>query len=227
MSEYKILTVEDEYALRDMVRMYLEKKGYSVISTADGRKVLSLMEAHEPDLILLDIEMPGIDGFEVCRQVRKNSDIPIIFISVRRETIDKIKSLELGGDDYLTKPFEFGELEARIKALLRRTGRGIDTSHQLVFGDLRLDVKRYQCFLKEEEIRLSKKEMELLLLLAGNPNRVWSSEDLYDRVWGIDSMGNVETVKVHISMLRRKIEPDPDGPKYIKTIRGFGYTFRE
>lgn len=224
MDQYRILVIEDEFGVREMIRMYLEKKNYYVQAVGDGTRVMTQIDQFQPDLILLDIEMPGLDGFTVCEQIRAEYHMPIIFLSVRRETVDKVKSLELGGDDYVTKPFEFVELEARIKANLRRT-RQEQQTNQLIYGDLKIDLNRYVCYLKQTKLTLSKKEMELLILLAQQPERVWSSEQLYDQVWGIDSTGNIETVKVHISTLRKKIEADPAKPKYIKTVRGFGYVF--
>ncbi|WP_058306505.1 response regulator transcription factor [Gracilibacillus massiliensis] len=228
MNSQKILVVEDEFGVREMTRMYLEKQEYTVFTTDSGTEVLNIMNKHHPDAILLDIEMPKLDGFEVCQQIRKHFETPIIFMSVRRETADKVKSLELGGDDYLTKPFEFIELEARIKAVLRRvSSEQASVNNKLIYGTLVIDLDRFSCYLNQEELILSRKEMELLILLARHPKRVWSTEHLYDQLWGIDSTGNSETVKVHISTLRKKIEVNPAKPKFIKTIRGFGYCFEQ
>lgn len=221
-----IMIVEDEAGVRKMIKMYLVKKGYHVITAENGEQGIHKLRSTNPHLILLDIEMPGKNGFEVCQEIRKKRTIPIIFLSVRRETFDKVKCFELGGDDYLTKPFVFEELEARIKANLRR----YQSSRQQPFDILKYDgleihLNNYHVYLNGALITLSKKEMKLLIQLAKNPRRIWSQEQLYDHIWSLEATGNSDTVKVHISNLRRKLEKDQANPKYIKTIRGFGYLF--
>lgn len=229
MEGEKILLVEDEQGIRELIQLYLENREYTVISAENGRKALDLTDAEQPDLVLLDIEMPGLDGFEVCKRIREILDIPIIFISSRRDVLDKIKCFELGGDDYITKPFDFAELEARIKANLRRyrEGKNKKSANILKFGALEIHLDSYECYLNKKLITLSTKELQVLILLAKRPNQVYSAEQIYDQIWGFDSTGDIQAVKVHISNLRRKLESGSSSPTYIKTVRGFGYRFSE
>lgn len=229
MISEKILLVEDEQGIRELIQLYLENREYTVIAAENGRKALHLTDVEQPDLILLDIEMPGIDGFEVCLKIREILDVPIIFISSRRDVLDKIKCFELGGDDYITKPFDFAELEARIRANLRRyqEGKKKQSTNILKFGALEIHLDSYECYLNKEQITLSTKEMQVLILLAKRPNQVYSSEQIYDQIWGFESTGDIQAVKVHISNLRRKLERSASSPTYIKTVRGFGYRFVE
>lgn len=220
------MIVEDEDGIREFTMKFLLKQNFNVVPAKNGEEALKLLNDVEPDLILLDIEMPGMNGFTVCREIRKKLTIPIIFLTVRRDTMDKVKCFELGGDDYVTKPFDFEELHARIKANIRRYYSSNQEERNIIkTNDLEINLDNYTCFLKGAEIELSTKEMELLLLLAKNPNQVWSQEQIYDNIWSLDATGNVDTVKVHISHLRRKLEADHRKPKYIKTVRGFGYMF--
>lgn len=226
MENKLIMIVEDEVGIREMTQKYLIQEGYDVVTLKNGEEALQNLDSIKPDLILLDIEMPGMDGFTVCQEIRKSLTIPIIFLTVRRETLDKVKCFELGGDDYITKPFDFEELNARIKANLRRYYTYPKTKENILkYGALEIHLHTYKCFLADEQINLSAKEIELLIHLAKHPNQVWSQEQLYDQVWKIDAIGNVETVKVHISHLRSKLEVDPKKPQYIKTVHGFGYMF--
>lgn len=226
MGRERLLLVEDEDGIRGLIQLYLENQGYQVCSVDNGEAALEQMD-DSVDLILLDIEMPRMNGYEVCRKIRENYNTPIIFISSRREIVDKIKSLELGGDDYITKPFDFEELVARIKANIRRysSHQGKEAVNKLVYKNLVIYLDRFECFLNGEFIALSAREMEILIVLATHPNQVWSSEQLYDHIWGFNSSGDVQTIKVHISNLRRKIERNIRNPEYIKTVRGFGYKF--
>lgn len=225
----KILLVEDEQGIRELIQLYLENREYTVIPAENGRKALELTDAEQPDLILLDIEMPGLDGFEVCKEIREILDIPIIFISSRRDVLDKIRCFELGGDDYITKPFDFGELEARVRANLRRyqEGQKKHSVNMLTYGELEIYLDSYECYINREPIILSTKEMQVLILLAKRPNQVYSAEQIYDQIWGFESTGDIQAVKVHISNLRRKLEKNSTSPTYIKTVRGFGYRFVE
>ncbi|WP_284141613.1 MULTISPECIES: response regulator transcription factor [unclassified Virgibacillus] len=227
MTEQKILIVEDEAGIRDLIQLYLENRHYKVITADNGENAVELADREHPHLVVLDIEIPGIDGFEVCKRIREAIDIPILFLSGRRDLIDKIKCFELGGDDYITKPFDFAELEARIKASLQRYQqlRAQLSSEVLKYGELEINLTTYECFIKGRKIPLSTKEMQLLILLAKRPNQVFSVEQIYDLIWGIDSIGDIQTVKVHIRNLRSKIEKDSTDPKYIITVRGFGYRF--
>lgn len=226
MDKCTVMIVEDEDSIREFTMKFLLKQNFNVVPAKNGEEALKLLNDVEPDLILLDIEMPGMNGFTVCREIRKKLTIPIIFLTVRRDTMDKVKCFELGGDDYVTKPFDFEELHARIKANIRRYYSSNQEERNIIkTNDLEINLDNYTCFLKGAEIELSTKEMELLLLLAKNPNQVWSQEQIYDNIWSLDATGNVDTVKVHISHLRRKLEADHRKPKYIKTVRGFGYMF--
>lgn len=230
MARNKVLLVEDEAGIRGLIRTYLENRNYRVIAAENGNKAVKFVHSEKPQIILLDIEMPGMDGFEVCRHIRNQLDAPILFISGRQSLMDKLKCFELGGDDYITKPFDFAELEARIRANLRRykqIGNVQSENHVLEYGDIKIDLDIYKCFVRGKEVPLSTKEMQLLILLAKRPNRVWSAEQLYDQIWGIDSASDFQTIKVHIRNLRKKLESDASNPRYIQTIRGFGYTFIE
>ncbi|ADI00608.1 response regulator transcription factor [Salisediminibacterium selenitireducens] len=221
-----IMIVDDEQGLREMTDLYLKSKGYGTILAEDGERALSLIQDTVPDLILLDIEMPGMDGLEVCREIRSQLSIPVIFLSVRRSTMDKVACFELGADDYMTKPFDFEELEARIKANIRMYAMNPSSEGpKLRYGHLVIDPEACKCEVEGESISLTAKEMKLLLHFAKHPNQVWTHEQLYDRIWNLDATGYVETVKVHISHLRRKIERTPNRPEYIQTVRGFGYRF--
>lgn len=220
------MIIEDEAGIREMTQMYLSKEGYNVVSVESGKKALDNLHSINPHLILLDIEMPGMDGFTVCKEIRKQMTVPIIFLSVRRNKLDKVKCFELGGDDYVTKPFDFEELGARIKANLRRYYTyPQEQSNILRYDGLEIHLDSYKCYLNGELVNLSAKEIELLIHLAKNPNQVWSQEQLYDQIWDLEADGNIDTVKVHISYLRRKLEKDHKNPQFIKTVRGFGYLF--
>lgn len=223
-----VMIVEDEAGIRELTRMYLNKKGYKVVTAENGQQALDRLDEADPQLILLDIEMPVKNGLEVCREIRKKRAVPIIFLSVRRNTQDKVNCFELGGDDYLTKPFEFAELEARIQANLRRyQAQPIREVNRLKYGELEIDLDCYECLLNGERVMLTAKELELLIHLAKRPNQVWSHEQLYERIWSLEATGNLDTVKVHIGSLRRKLERNPAKPDWIKTARGFGYFFAE
>src|SRR5690625_4653231 len=207
MENKTIMIIEDEAGIREMTQMYLSKEGYNVVSVESGNKDLDKLHDINPHLILLDIEMPGMDGFTVCKEIRKQMTVPIIFLSVRRNKLDKVKCFELGGDDYVTKPFDFEELDARIRANIRRYYIHPETDKDILkYRELEIHLHNYRCFLNGEEVDLSTKEMELLVLLAKHPNQVWSQEQLYDQIWSLESTGNIDTVKVHISHLRRKLE---------------------
>lgn len=228
MSGYKILVVEDEEGIRGLIQLFLENRGFNVFPAANGKNALCFIQTNKPDLILLDIEMPQMDGFEVCERIRQMMKVPIIFISSRRGVNDKIKSFNLGGDDYITKPFDFAELEARINANIRRyiDVKGRNPKNILQLNNLSIDLDSLECYVNGELIHLSAREMEILLILAKHPNHVWSAEKLYDHIWGYDALGDVQTVKVHISNLRRKINKHVTDANYIETVRGFGYKIK-
>ncbi|WP_142826007.1 response regulator transcription factor [Planococcus soli] len=228
MNAATVLIVEDDEGIRELMRLFLLKKGYGVLQAEDGLQALALLDKEKPDVILLDVEMPGMNGLEVCEKIRLKTTLPILFVSYRKELVYKIQGLEAGGDDYITKPFDFNELEARIRAILRRNGWKSGEEDQLnilKYDDLHIHVDACELYVAGIPVKLYHKEFQLLLLLAQTPNRVWTAEQLYDQVWGYYSEGDVGTVKVHISNLRRKIEKDPANPQFIQTVRGFGYKF--
>ena len=236
MSE-TILIVEDELSLRETLVYNLEKQGYKVESAADGRSALEAARRKKPDLIVLDIMLPELDGFEVCKILRKEMSTPILMLTARDDEIDRVVGLEVGADDYLTKPFSMRELMARIKAQLRRTEivraeierlKTVESEalHKtLVFGNLTIDLTRREIMLGSEVIPLKPQEYELLVFFAEHIGQMLSREFILERVWGWDYIGDSRTVDVHVRWLRQKIEKDPANPKRIVTVRGGGYRF--
>ena len=226
----KILIVEDEISIAELERDYLEIDGFYVDIIRDGSDGLRLALNEDYDLVILDLMLPVVDGFEICRQLRTATNIPILMVSARKEDIDKIRGLGLGADDYITKPFSPGELVARVKAHLARYERLLGNSHQkndlINIRGLSIDKAARRVFINNVEVNLTNKEFELLVFLASNPNRVYSKDDLFERIWGMDSMGDLATITVHIGRLRDKIEPVPSNPQYIETIWGVGYRFK-
>lgn len=224
---HKILIVEDEEAIRGLIQLFLENREFIVYPAENGEEALRIIQEEMLDLILLDIEMPDMNGFEVCTKIREVLNVPIIFISSRRGITDKVKSFELGGDDYITKPFDFMELEARICANLRRYAdtKKAEENNIIRINSLEIHLDSFECFINREKIQLSTREMEILIILARNPNHVWSAEKLYDHIWGFESIGDVQTIKVHISNLRKKLNQHIPSANYIQTVRGFGYKF--
>lgn len=226
----KILIIEDERSIAELERDYLESHGFT--AEIEGRGDIGLQKALGGDynLIILDLMLPKVDGFEICRQIRQVNNIPIIMISAKKEDIDKIRGLGLGADDYMIKPFSPSELVARVKAHLARYERL--TGDKLIRGDLIqirgvvIDKTSRRITIHDQEVMLTSKEYELLLLLASHPNRVFNKEELFERIWGLDSLGDIATITVHIRRLREKIEHDPSKPQYIETIWGVGYRFK-
>ncbi|PYZ92199.1 DNA-binding response regulator [Salipaludibacillus keqinensis] len=229
MEPEKILIVEDDDDIRELTSLYLKKKGYDVLSADDGLSALNLVQEQDPQLILLDILLPGMGGFEICEKIRVETDTPIIFMSCKRSSSDKVKGLNAGGDDYITKPFDLAELEARIKANLRRNGLSSKNkkSRLLRSGRLSIDLNSFEVYVNNEKISLYAKELQLLMLFMKHPNQVFNSEQIYNQIWGLDHFGDLKTVSVHIRNLRKKIEEDPARPSYIQTVRGFGYKFND
>ena len=225
----RVLVVDDEKLIVKGIRFSLEQDGMEVDCAYDGEEALAYARDNDYDLILLDIMLPKLDGFEVCQQIREFSDVPIVMLTAKGDDMDKILGLEYGADDYITKPFNILEVKARIKAIMRRTGKkekdGKDAK-VIVKGDLKLDCESRRVFSKDREINLTAKEFDLLELLAHNPNKVYSREDLLNLVWGYEYPGDARTVDVHIRRLREKIEVNPSDPKYVYTKWGVGYYFR-
>ena len=225
----RVLVVDDEKLIVKGIRFSLEQDGMEVDCAYDGEEALAYARDNDYDMILLDIMLPKLDGFEVCQQIREFSDVPIVMLTAKGDDMDKILGLEYGADDYITKPFNILEVKARIKAIMRRTGKkekdGKDAK-VIVKGDLKLDCESRRVFSKDREINLTAKEFDLLELLATNPGKVYSRESLLNIVWGYEYPGDVRTVDVHIRRLREKIEPHPSDPKYVYTKWGVGYYFR-
>jgi DNA-binding response OmpR family regulator len=226
----RILIIEDDQVIAEVEKDYLEATGYAVEIADSGDIGLKMALLGDYDLILLDLMLPKTDGFEICRQVRKVKNIPILMVSAKKEDIDKIRGLGLGADDYVIKPFSLGELVARVKAHIARYDRLVTDNRmraidELRIRDIQIDKLSRKVFIKEAEISFTSKEYDLLLFLLMNPNRVFSKDDLFEKIWGLDSFGDFATVTVHISKLREKIETDPSKPQYIETIWGVGYRF--
>ena len=225
----RVLVVDDEKLIVKGIRFSLEQDGMEVDCAYDGEEALAYARDNDYDMLLLDIMLPKLDGFEVCQQIREFSDVPIVMLTAKGDDMDKILGLEYGADDYITKPFNILEVKARIKAIMRRTGKkekdGKDAK-VIVKGDLKLDCESRRVFSKDREINLTAKEFDLLELLAHNPNKVYSREDLLNLVWGYEYPGDARTVDVHIRRLREKIEVNPSDPKYVYTKWGVGYYFR-
>lgn len=228
MSNELVLVVDDEKTLVKALSFNLEKEGFRVEQAYDGEEALQKVFDLKPDIVVLDLMLPELDGFEVCRRIRKKLDIPIIMLTARSEDIDKVLGLELGADDYLTKPFNSRELVARIKAILRRSTLREEEAKKLIqIGSLQIDLLQHRVRLGEVDINLTTKEFALLSFLAANAGNVYSREQLLEQVWGYDYYGDVRTVDVHIRHLREKIERDPGNPELILTIWGTGYKIRE
>ena len=225
MAREKILVVDDEVKIVRVVRAYLEKEGYQVVEAYDGRQALESARRERPDLVVLDLMLPEVSGWDVCRTLRQDSNVPVIMLTAQDEDTDKIVGLELGADDYVTKPFNPKELMARIHAILRRAGRQAVETKILGMGDLKIDVDRREVRVAGEEVRLTPTEYDILVALAENPGRVHTREQLMDRVLGGAMEGYDRAVDSHIKNLRQKIEPDPRKPRYVLTAFGVGYKF--
>jgi len=226
----RILIIEDEVSIAELQRDYLEINGYDVAIEKTGDKGLVRALKEDFDLIILDLMLPNIDGFEICRKVREIIDTPILMVSARKEDIDKIRGLGLGADDYITKPFSPNELVARVAAHISRyerlVGNNEKKSNTITVRNLVIDKDARRVWVEGKEITFTAKEFDLLLFLAENPNRVFSRDELFDNIWKMDAVGDVSTVTVHIKKIREKIEPDGSKPQYIETIWGIGYRFK-
>jgi two-component system OmpR family response regulator len=232
MKSYKVLIAEDDKNLLDILKYNLEKEGYRVVTAQDGTNALEKTRSEMPDLIILDIMLPEIDGFEVCRIIRKEMTVPILMLTAKADEVDKIVGLELGADDYMTKPFSTRELLARIKAMLRRVEMVTESltastapSTVLDFGELKLDTARHVVTRNNTPVDLGPKEFDLLAFLMINRGQVFSRDTLLDKVWGYEFTGDTRTVDVHVRWLRQKIETNPEKPEYLRTVRGVGYKF--
>ena len=225
----KVLVVDDEKLIVKGIRFSLEQDGMDVDCAYDGEEALKLIRENKYNIILLDVMLPKLDGFQVCQQVREFSDVPIVMLTAKGEDMDKILGLEYGADDYITKPFNILEVKARIKAIMRRTERQTEErpeGSQIVKGDMKIDCEGRRVVIGEREVNLTAKEFDLLELLAMNQDKVYSRENLLNIVWGYEYPGDARTVDVHIRRLREKIEKNPSDPKYVHTKWGVGYYFR-
>lgn len=225
MAQEKILVVDDDTNICELLRLYIEKEGFRAIVVHDGETAISINQSENPDLILLDVMMPRLDGWQVCRAVRKTSNVPIIMLTAKGETFDKILGLELGADDYITKPFDSKEVIARIKAVLRRTKTetGNDVK-EVCYDKLKVNLTNYELIVDGKQIDTPPKELELIYHLASNPNRVYTRDQLLDEIWGFDYYGDSRTVDVHVKRLREKLENV--SPNWaLKTVWGVGYKF--
>ena len=223
----RVLIVEDEESFVDALTVGLDREGFEVTIARDGQEALAIFKKNNFDVVLLDLMLPKLSGLDVCRAIRASSTVPIIIVSAKGEEVDMVLMLEIGADDYVTKPYRLRELVARIRAVLRRR-RGSDdaeSDQEIVLGPIRMDVDARRCFIGGDEIKLRKKEFALLRLLLENPGRVLTREVLIDRIWGSDYVGDTKTLDVHIKRLRTLIESDPKNPVYITTVRGVGYRF--
>ena len=228
MANEKIMIVDDDSNICELIRIYLEKEKYSTVIANDGLEAINIFAEEKPNLILLDVMLPGMDGWQVCRKIRGMSNVPIIMLSAKGELFDKVLGLELGADDYMTKPFSIRELIARVKAILRRsqfTSKDEATGEVLTFGDLSIDIEKYEVRKRGDVIELTFREFELLKFLATKKGKIFSRENLLNKVWDYEFYGDVRTVDVTIRRLREKIEDNPSIPTYIMTKRGVGYYF--
>jgi phosphate regulon transcriptional regulator PhoB len=221
---YRVLIVEDDTVLLETLHYNLHREGFDVFTATDSETALRLFHTHLPDVVLLDIMLPARSGFELCRLIRQQSAVPILFLTARTAEEDRVRGLEMGGDDYITKPFSMRELIARVRAVLRRTTPE-PVPNRLRFGELEIDLEARRVWRGGTEVILAPKEFALLALLATHPGRVFSRDELLNRVWGLDVYVGPRTVDVHIRWLRAKIEPDPQHPRHIHTVRGLGYRF--
>lgn len=226
MESKKILIVDDDENICELLRLYLEKDGFTTLVAHDGGAALHSVQINNPDLVLLDIMMPVLDGWQVCREIRKNSNVPIIMLTAKGETFDKVLGLELGADDYITKPFDSKEVVARIKAVLRRISDSDKASNvrEVRYDNLRINITNYELEVAGEQIDTPPKELELIYHLASNPNRVYTRDQLLDEVWGFDYYGDSRTVDVHVKRLREKLE-NVSEKWSLKTVWGVGYKF--
>jgi DNA-binding response OmpR family regulator len=221
----KVLVVDDEPTIREIVVGYLEREGFKTLEAADGNRARELLESEAPDLVVLDLMLPGTDGLELCRWIRSRSRVPVIMLTARGEESDRIVGLELGADDYVTKPFSPRELAARVRTVLRRAEPGDAAEERLSYDGLVIDSSTREVISGNEPLHLTAREFDLLWFLASHPRRVFSREQLMQRVWGYSAALDTGTVTVHMRRLREKIEDDPSHPRHLETVWGVGYRF--
>lgn len=229
----KILIIEDDMSISELQKDYLELEGFEVEVCSNGLDGLDMIRKSTYDLLILDIMLPGMDGLEILRTMRDEKDIPVLLVSAKKEEIDKIKGLSLGADDYITKPFSPGELVARVKAnignyqrIKQRFQDGWRENDNLIIRGLKIEKDARRVFIHDREVNFAHKEFDLLLYLAQNPNRVFGREELFERIWGLEALGDSATITVHIARIRDKLEVNPSNPQYIETVWGAGYRFR-
>ncbi|MCL4545708.1 MAG: response regulator transcription factor [Chloroflexi bacterium] len=230
MAGESILVVEDEANIARILTMYLEREGYRVVVARDGEQGLEQFHLEHPDLIILDLLLPKLDGLEVCRRIRRQSFVPLLMLTAKKDETDKIVGLELGADDYMTKPFSPREMVTRVRAILRRarqTSAPPASEGVMEFGELRIDAPKRSVRVGNRSVLLTAKEFDLLHVLASSPGKVFSRDALLNQVWGYDYYGDARTVDVHIGTLRKKLEPQPSSPRWVKTVWGVGYKFDE
>jgi DNA-binding response OmpR family regulator len=220
-----VLVVDDEPIVREVVLRYLERDGFRTLEAGDGDTARRLLESEQPGLVILDIMLPGVDGLELCRWIRARSDLPVILLTARGEEADRIVGLELGADDYVTKPFSPRELATRVRTVLRRSAPHVAKAERLSFDELEIDARTREVARRGEPLRLTAKEFDLLWFLASNPKQVFSRDQLMDRVWGYEAALDTGTVTVHVRRLREKIEEEPARPRFLQTVWGVGYRF--
>lgn len=230
VSKQKILIVDDDNNIAELIALYLTKECFETKIVNDGEEALREFASFRPDLIILDLMLPGVDGFEICREVRSQKNTPIIMVSAKKDDIDKIRGLGLGADDYMTKPFSPSELVARVKAHLSRyerlIGSNVEENDVIEIRGLKIDTTARRVWVNGEERSFTTKEFDLLTFLAGHPNHVYTKEELFREIWDMESVGDIATVTVHIKKIREKIEYDTSHPQYIETIWGVGYRFK-
>ncbi len=225
MQNQKVLVVDDDRNICELIRLYLEKEGFSVVLAYDGQSAVELFKENTPSVVLLDIMLPKMDGFQVCREIRRISNIPIIMLTAKGETFDKVLGLELGADDYMVKPFENKELVARIKAVLRRYDPKDNKDKEVIYPNIVINLTNYELKINGNSVDIPPKELELLYYLATNPNKVFTREQLLETVWGFDYFGDSRTVDVHVKRLREKLELAGEQNWQLKTVWGVGYKF--
>ncbi len=226
MQNNKVLVVDDDAHIAELIKLYFEKEGFTVATASNGREAVDKFKSESPAIIILDVMMPEMDGWDVCREIRKTSNVPIIMLTAKGETFDKVLGLELGADDYMVKPFETKELIARVKAVLRRSDtKDADAAKEINYNNLSINLSNYELKINGKITEIPPKELELLFFLASNPNRVFTREQLLEEVWGFDYFGDSRTVDVHIKRLREKLENVEDANWQLKTVWGVGYKF--